>query len=68
MDGNAYMIDVSGTYDFLSSWFVEAGFHYTKIDVNGDQDQSDSGIPLAVVYVESESAQTSGYLTIGYKF
>ena len=68
MDGNAYMIDVSGTYDFLSSWFVKAGFHYTKIDVDGDQDQSGFDIPLTVVYVESESAQTSGYLTIGCKF
>jgi len=68
MDGNAYMFDISGTYDFLSSWFVEAGFHYTKIDVDGDQNQLISGIPLAVVYEESESTQTSGYLTIGYRF
>jgi outer membrane protease len=68
MDGNAYMFDVSGTYDFLSSWFVEAGFHYTKIDVDGDQNLSFSGIPTYVVYEESESTQTSGYLTIGYKF
>jgi len=68
MDGNAYMIDVSGTYDFLSSWFVKAGFHYTKIDVDGDQNQSFSGIPTYIVHIESESTQTSGYLTIGYKF
>ena len=68
MDGNAYMINVSGTYAFLSSWFVEAGFHYTKIDVDGDQDQSFSGTPTLVVYEESESTQTSGYMTIGYKF
>ena len=68
MDGNAYIINVSGTYDFLSSWFVEGGFHYTKIDVDGEQNQSFSGVPAYIVYTESESMQTSGYLTIGYRF
>ena len=68
MDGDAYMIDVSGTYYFLSSWFLEGGFHYTKIDVDGDQNQSINGVPLGTIYEESESTQTSGYLNIGYRF
>ena len=68
MDGDAYMIDVSGKYNFLSSWFLEAGFHYTKIDVDGKQAQSFSGAPFATIEMESESSQGSGYLNIGYRF
>jgi outer membrane protease len=68
MDGSAYMIDVSGIYSFLSPWFVEAGFYYSKIDVTGDQIQSFSGVPEAIVYEASESIQISGYLNVGYKF
>lgn len=67
LEGNAYMIDVSGTYNFLSSWFLEGGFHYTKIDVDGNQTQSFYGVPRYVVYEESESIQTSGYLSVGYR-
>ena len=68
MDGDAYMIDVSGTYNFVSSWFLEAGFHYTKIDVDGEQAVSISGIHMGTQHEESESTQTSGYLNIGYRF
>ena len=68
MDGDAYMIEVSGTYNFVSSWFLEAGFHYTKIDVDGKQDVTIYGIPLGTQHEESESTQTSGYLNIGYRF
>lgn len=68
MDGYAYMVDVSGTYNFLTSWFLEAGFHYTKINVDGNQNVSSGGIPVLTEYAESESTQTSGYLNIGYRF
>ena len=68
MDGDAVMFDVSGTYDFLSSWFLKGGFHYTKIDVDGDQNQWIDGVPIATVREESKSKQTSGYLNIGYRF
>lgn len=68
MDGTAYMIDVSGTYNISPSWFVEGGVHYAKIDVDGTQTQSFSGVPVYLVSQESESSQTSGYLKVGYKF
>ncbi len=68
MDGDAIMFDVSGTYNFTSSWFLEGGFHYTKIDVDGDQSVSMYGFPVLTQYEESESTQTSGYLNIGYRF
>lgn len=68
MDGYAYMIDISGTYSFATSWFVEAGFHYTKIDVDGEQKNWSDGIYLWTTYEESESSQTSGYFKVGYNF
>jgi outer membrane protease len=68
MDGDAYMFDVSGTYRFLPSWFLKAGFHYIKIAVDGNRYQSSGSAPNITVRVESESAQTSGYLSIGYMF
>ena len=68
MDGDAYMIDVSGMYNFTSSWFLEGGFHYTKIDVDGEQAIFMNGFHLLTEYEESESKQTSGYLNIGYRF
>jgi len=68
MDGDAYMFNVSGTYDFLSSWFVEGGFSYTSISVDGDMDIYMSGYHVLTEREESESTQTSGYLTVGYRF
>jgi len=68
MDGDAYMFNLSGTYNFLSSWFVEGGFNYTKISVDGEMDIAMYGYYLGTEREESESTQTSGYLTIGYKF
>ena len=68
MNGDAYMFDLSGTYHFLTSWFFKAGFHYLKIAVDGNQHQSFGGIPNSTVREESDSNQTSGYLSIGYMF
>ena len=68
MDGDACMIEVSGTYDFLSSWFLETGFHYTKIDVDGVQSIAMYGVHVLTEYAESKSTQTSGYLNVGYRF
>ena len=68
MDGDAYMFDVSGTYRFLSSWFLKAGFHYVKIAVDGNHYQSSGGVPIGTVREKSESDQTSGYFSIGYMF
>lgn len=68
MDGTAIIVDVSGRYTFLSSWFMEAGILYTKIDVDGTQNQSFDGVHYGSIYQESESTQTSGFLKIGYTF
>jgi len=69
MKGNAYMFNLSAKYKFTPSWFLKGGFQYTKIDVDGEQYQiSDSGVPLYIVKQESESTQTSLYLTVGYTF
>jgi outer membrane protease len=69
MDGNAYMINLSAKYNFTPSWFLKVGFHYTKIDVDGEQYQIyGNGDPIGTVTQKSESTQTSGYLTVGYTF
>jgi len=68
MSGNAYMLNMAGTYNFLNSWSIKAGFNYTKISVDGDMDVSQYGYSLLTEHEESKSAQTSGYLTVGYKF
>lgn len=69
MDGKAYMIDVSAKYNFTPSWFLKGGFHFIKIDVDGEQYQVyGDGTALGTVNEESESTQTSFYLTVGYTF
>jgi outer membrane protease len=69
MDGNAYMINLSGKYNFTHSWFVKGGVHYTKIHVEGEQYQIyGNGTPIASVREKSDSTQTSGYMTVGYAF
>lgn len=69
MDGDAYMVDLSGKYTFTSNVYIEAGFQYMKIDVDGDQDQTYMGIiPIGSVSQESESTQTSGFISVGYTF
>lgn len=68
MDGDAYMLNLSGRYNFLSSWFVECGFNYTNISVDGEMDISMYGYHILTEREESESTQTSGYLLIGYTF
>ncbi len=68
MDGSAFMLDLSGRYNFLPSWYLEAGFQYTSIEVDGTQRQTLEGIALGQIYMESESSQTSGYLTVGFNY
>ncbi len=68
MDGYAYMFDISGRYYFVASWYMEAGFHYTKIDVDGEQKIFPAGVYEATLHEESESSQTSGYFKVGYRF
>lgn len=69
MDGDAYMVDVSGKYMFTPALFLEAGFQYMNIQVDGTQTQVYGwGFPLGTYAEESESTQTSGYLSIGYSF
>ena len=69
MDGDAYMINLSAKYNFTPSWFLKGGFHYTKIDVDGEQYQIyGNGVPIGTIREESESTQTSEYLTVGYTF
>jgi hypothetical protein len=69
MDGDAFMFDVSGKYMITPAVFVEAGLSYLKIEVDGTQDQRFGlGFPLGTVTEESESSQTSGYVSLGYNF
>lgn len=69
MDGDAFMIDLSGRYMFTPALFLEAGFEYLKIDVDGTQTQVYGwGFPLGTVAEEAESTQTSGYVSLGFKF
>ncbi len=68
MDGDAFMFNVSGTYFFMSSWFVEGGFQYTQIDVDGEMAIYSNGFHILTEREESESTQTSGYVTLGYRF
>ncbi len=69
MDGTGIMFDISGKYNFATRWFVELGFHHTQIDVDGTMDQSYVWFGyFGSNKVESESSQTSGYLSIGANF
>jgi len=68
MDGTAVMFDLSATYHFLPSLYVEAGYEFVSISVDGTQDQLANGVPLGQIDIESESTQNSGYLTVGYQF
>lgn len=68
MDGDAFMLDLSAQYNITQSWFLVAGFHYTKIDVDGDQSQTAGGLPLGTIEESSESTQTSGYFKAGFAF
>lgn len=69
MDGDAFMFDVSGKFNFTPSVHVKAGFHYVKIDVDGTQTQVyATGQPLGTVTQESESSQSSGYVMLGFDF
>ncbi|MCK5069630.1 MAG: omptin family outer membrane protease [Desulfocapsa sp.] len=68
MDGTAIMLDISGLYDFASSWFLEGGIHFTQIDVDGKQTQFTYGTPYGVIDIESTSSQISTYLNIGFRF
>jgi len=69
MNGNAYMINFSARYDITSSWFLKGGFQYIRIKVDGDQYQVyGNGTAIGTVKEESDSRQSSGYLTVGYAF
>ena len=68
MEGDAIMVNVSGTYALKTPWFLEAGINYTAIDVDGDQQQFSHGVNTYTVHEESESRQTSAYLTLGCRF
>lgn len=69
MDGTGIIIDISAKYKFLTCWFMELGFHYTKLEVEGRMDQSYVWYGyFASNDVESETTQTSGYLNIGAHF
>jgi len=68
MDGDAFMLDLSAQYNITPSWFLVAGFHYTKIDVDGDQNQTINGVPYVTIEETSESTQTSGYFKAGFTF
>lgn len=69
MDGDAFMLEVSGEYSFTPALYMELGLQYAKIEVDGSQTQKYGwGIPIGTVSEESESSQTSGFLALGYRF
>lgn len=69
MDGDAYMFDLSLRYNLNPNWFMVAGAHYTKIDVDGTTKISTNGLPVISSEEEtSESTQTSGFFKIGFTF
>lgn len=66
MDDKAYMLEVSFRHDFTPMLFVEAGAHFTKIEVEGDQTQVyGNGQPLGTIEEKSESTQLSEFLRLG---
>jgi len=68
MDGDTLMVNIDGTYTFDNSIFINIGFSYTKIDVEGSQDQYFSGVQRYTLKEKSNSTQKNSYLNIGYKF
>lgn len=69
MDGDAFMFEFSGKYNFTPVIYVKAGFQYVKIEVDGTQTQVyGTGQPIGTVAEESESSQTSGYALLGFDF
>jgi hypothetical protein len=69
MEGGAFMIDLSASYKFSQSWFLDGGLQYTYIKVSGDQVQVyGNGERIGTVSEESKSTQTSIYLSAGYIF
>ncbi|MDH4318538.1 MAG: omptin family outer membrane protease [Desulfobulbaceae bacterium] len=68
MDDNdkAYMLEVSFRHDFTPMLFVEAGAHFTKIEVEGIQAQVYGiGEPIGIIEEKTESNQLSEFLRIG---
>ena len=69
MEGDAFMLELSGKYLFTPSIFMEAGFQLTKIEVDGTQAQEYGwGFPIGTVDEEAESTQTSVFISVGYSF
>ncbi|MBB5347462.1 omptin family outer membrane protease [Desulfoprunum benzoelyticum] len=69
MDGDAFMLDISGTYTFTPALYMELGLQYVKIEVDGNQTQEYGwGIPIGTLDEESESSQTSVFVSVGYLF
>ncbi len=68
MEGDAYMLELSGSYKLSPAWFIEGGLQYTRITVDGDMKISMYGLHLLTETEEADSTQTSGYLSVGYIF
>lgn len=69
MDGTAIMVNVAGKYNFTPVWFVELGLSAIKIEVDGTMNQGYAWFgQFGSNKVESESTQTSGYITVGANF
>ena len=69
MEGDAFMLDLSAQYNITPSWFLVAGFHYTKIEVDGTMSVAVNGVTVITSEDEtSESTQTSAYFKAGYAF
>lgn len=68
MDGHAYMLDVSAKYMLTQALFVEGGFQYMKIDVDGTQNQVWGNGDAIKVAQEASSTQTIGYVSLGFTF
>jgi outer membrane protease len=69
LDGTAFMFDISARYAFTSSLFMEGGFQLTKIEADGETVSTYGwGIPRSTITEEIDSTQTSGFLSVGYRF
>jgi len=69
MDGIGFFFDLTARYNITSFIFTEAGLHFTRLDVEGTQDQDYllTG-PIGEVTEEAESDQLSASITLGVRF
>lgn len=63
-----FFMNFSGRYQFSQSFFAEAGLNYTRLDVEGTQEQEFvlTGI-IGEAAEEAESDQMTAHINIGFR-